>query len=30
MNKDRLIGLIIKKDTYKNTKPIQADIHKQK
>lgn len=30
MNKDKLIGLIIKKSSYKDTKPVQADILKNK
>lgn len=30
MNKDKLIGLIIKKDTYKDTKVTQADILRKK
>jgi hypothetical protein len=30
MNKEKLIGLIIKKETYKDTRPIQNDISKKK
>lgn len=30
MNKDKLIGLIIKKETYKDSRPVQADILRNK
>lgn len=30
MNKEKLIGLIVKKETYKETRPVQADIQRNK
>lgn len=30
MNKEKLIGMIIKKETYKDTKPVQGDILRKK
>ena len=30
MDRDKLIGIIIKKETYKNSKAVQADIQKKK
>lgn len=30
MNKEKLVGMIIKKETYKDTKPVQADILRKK
>lgn len=30
MNKEKLVGMIIKKGTYKDTKPVQADILRKK
>ena len=30
MDKDKLIGMIIKKETYKNTKPVLNDIQRKK
>lgn len=30
MNKDKLIGLIVKKQSYKDTKQVQNDILKKK
>lgn len=30
MNKEKLVGLIVKKETYKDTKLVQADIAKKK
>lgn len=30
MDRDKLIAIIIKKDTYKNAKPVQSDIQRKK